>query len=222
MALVVITLIIIFIIFYITKSTDIIETTDVVLAQQKEQDIIEINSNKSTDIIKVKVDIRGAIVKPGVYEVSSDYRVIDVIKLAGGLKSNANTNYINLSSKVTDEMVIWIYTTKEISDLKLQQNSTKYMIEKCNCPIVDNTTCFNSNKNNNNNNNNSKEQNSIININTATLDELITLDGIGESKAKGIIEYRTKNGPFKNTQDIMNVSGIGESAYNKIKERIKV
>lgn len=218
MALVVITLIIIFIIFYITKSTDIIETTDVVLAQQKEQDIIEINSNKTTDIIKVKVDIKGAIVKPGVYEVSSDYRVIDVIKLAGGLKSNANTNYINLSSKVTDEMVIWIYTTKEISDLKLQQNSTKYMIEKCNCPIVDNTTCLNSNKNNNN----SKEQNSIININTATLDELITLDGIGESKAKGIIEYRTKNGPFKNTQDIMNVSGIGESAYNKIKERIKV
>lgn len=217
-ALVIIALIIMSIIFNITRSTDNIETSDMIIAQQEEEDITNIKSNKSTDITKVKVDIKGAIAKPGVYEVNSDYRVIDVIKLAGGLKSNANTNYINLSSKVTDEMVIWIYTTKEISDFKLQQSSTQYMIEKCNCPVVDNTTCLNSNKSSND----SKGQNSIININTATLDELTTLDGIGESKAKSIIEYRTKNGPFKNIQEIMNVSGIGESAYNKIKERIEV
>lgn len=219
-ALVIISLIIMSIIFNITRSTDTIETSDMVIAQQEEEDITNIKSNKSTDITKVKVDIKGAIAKPGVYDVNSDYRVIDVIKLAGGLKSNANTNYINLSSKVTDEMVIWIYTTKEISDFKLQQSSTQYMIEKCNCPVVDNTTCLNSNSNKSSND--TKEQNSIININTATLDELTTLDGIGESKAKSIIEYRTKNGPFKNIQDIMNVSGIGESAYNKIKERIEV
>lgn len=216
--LVVVSLIIISIIFNITKSTDAIDSSDIVIEQQEAEDITNTKSNKSTNITKVKVDIKGAIVKPGVYEVNSDYRVIDVIKLAGGLKNNANTNYINLSSKVTDEMVIWIYTTKEISDFKLKQSSTQYMIKECNCPVVDNTTCLNSNKSSND----SKEQNGIININTATLDELTKLDGIGESKANSIIEYRTKNGPFKNIQDIMNVSGIGEAAYNKIKEHIEV
>ena len=94
--LIVVSLIIISIIFNITKSTDTIDSSDIVIEQQEAEDITNTKSNKSTNITKVKVDIKGAIVKPGVYEVNSDYRVIDVIKLAGGLKNNANTNYINL------------------------------------------------------------------------------------------------------------------------------
>lgn len=164
-----------------------------------------------------KVDIKGAVKKPGVYEINSDKRVIDVIKLSGGLKNNANTNYINLSAKVKDEMVIWIYTTREIEKLKLKQSSSEYMIKSCNCPVVDNTACLS-----NSNKEESKNTNSIININDASVEQLMTLSGVGESKAKSIIEYRNKNGKFIKPEDIMNVTGIGESLYNKIKDNITV
>lgn len=164
-----------------------------------------------------KVDIKGAVKKPGVYDVDSDKRVIDVINLSGGLKSNANTNYINLSAKVKDEMVIWIYTTSEIEKLKLKQSSSEYMIESCNCPVVDNTTCLS-----NSADNSEEKSDSDVNINEATIEQLMNLDGIGESKAKSIIEYRNKNGKFIKPEDIMNVNGIGETVYNKIKDHIKV
>ncbi len=172
---------------------------------------------ETKEISKYKVDIKGAVNKPGVYEVDSDKRVNDVIALAGGLKKTANTNYINLSAKVTDEMVIWVYTKDEIKEFKLEQSSSKYMISSCNCPTLDNTTCLNNSKDNTN-----EKTNGVVNINTATLEELMTLDGIGESKAKSIIEYRKTNGNFKTPEDIMNVSGIGSSVYEKIKDRVGV
>lgn len=188
------------------------------IVELEKEEISNSNVAKNT---KVKVDIKGAINKPGVYEVESGKRVIDVIKQAGNLKKNANTNYINLSAKVEDEMVIWIYTNSEIEKLKLEQSSVKYMISECNCPVVDNTTCLNS-ENEDKDKNMSNSTNTIVNINTATLEELMTLDGVGESKAKSIIEYREKNGKFNSIEEIMNVSGIGESAFNKIKEFISI
>ena len=184
-------------------------------AKIEESNIEKVDTKNTNN--KIKVDIKGAVKKPGVYSVTDDKRVIDVIKSAGGLNSNANTNYINLSAKVTDEMVIWVYTNSEINKLKLNNNSTEYMIKSCNCPVVDNTTCLS-----NSNSNKTSNKNSMVNINTANIGELTSLTGIGESKAKSIIEYRTKNGKFKKIEDIMNVTGIGESAYNKIKNIITV
>lgn len=192
------------------------KSKNVVEAQTSDDIIKESDENKNDKQI-VKVDIKGAVKNPGVYDVDSDKRVIDVIKLAGGLNKNANTNYINLSSKVKDEMVIWIYTIKEIEQFKLKQDSTEYMIKSCNCPVVDNTTCLNSKDNEV-----KKDNDNVVNINTASLEELMSLNGLGESKAKSIIEYRDNNGKFNSIEDIMNVNGIGESLYNKIKNNIKV
>ena len=172
------------------------------------------NQEASNDIV---VDIKGAVKKEGVYKTSSNKRVIDVIKQAGGLKKDANTNYINLSARLKDEMVIWVYTNSEIKKLKLENNSTNYMIKSCNCPVVDNTTCLPNKKDDSN-----KKTNGLVNINTASLDEILTIKGIGETKAKSIIEYRDKNGKFKTIEDIKNVTGIGESLYSKIKESITV
>ena len=62
----------------------------------------------------------------------------------------------------------------------------------------------------------------IININTATIEELVTLDGIGEAIAKRIVDYRTENGKFTNIEDLMNVSGIGEKKFNAIKKFLSV
>ena len=173
----------------------------------------------STNYVElIKVDIKGAVKNPGVYEIESNKRVIDVIDLAGGLNKNANTNYVNLSTKLKDEMVIWIYTNEEISKLELDKSSVQYMVKECNCPTVDNTTCLN----NKEENKDIKNNDTVININIANQDELTKIPGIGEGKAKLIIEYRTKNGNFKTIEDIKNVSGIGDAIYNKIKEYIKV
>ena len=203
-----IVIIIIFIFSHKNKKIVEVEASSDIIKESNNKD-----DKKETEIIKV--DIKGAIKKPGVYEVEVNKRVIDVISLAGGLNKNANTNYINLSEKVKDEMVIWIYTSKEIEQFKLKQDSSEYMIKSCNCPVVDNTTCLN-------NNTKEEKKDTIININTASLEELMSLNGLGESKAKSIIEYRNKNGKFNSIEDIMNVKGIGESLYNKIKNNIKV
>ncbi len=159
---------------------------------------------------KYKVDIKGQVAKPGVYEIEKDSRIIDVIQLAGGLKKDANTDFLNLSKKVEDGTVIWVYTKKEIEQLKKTKTVIEYIERECNCPDVSNSACINKDT-----------TNSKVNINTATIEELTTLNGIGESKAKLIIEYRTKK-PFEKIEDIMNVSGIGESAYEKIKNFITV
>lgn len=209
--------------FWFSKDNSIVDAqmTDDIVKEEFE----EVEKKESEDKIDsvFMVDIKGAIKKPGVYEVDSNKRVIDVIKLAGGLNSNANTNYINLSSKVKDEMVIWIYTKEEIEKMKLEQSSANYMIESCNCPVVDNTTCLNSNEENNNEDKKEiDKENDIININNASLEELMSLNGVGESKAKSIIDYRNRIGNFKSKEDIMNVSGIGEALYNKIKDSITV
>lgn len=173
------------------------------------EEIIKTTALKEEEF--VKVDIKGAVKKPGVYEVNNGMRVIDVIEKAGGLSKSANTEYINLAKTVTDEMTIWIYTDKEIE--KFEESNIKYeYIEKdCNCPSVENSACIDS----------GTSDNTKININTATLEELMTLSGIGEAKAKDIIEYREKT-PFSSIEELKNVSGIGDSSFEKIKNNITI
>ncbi|MBO6195411.1 MAG: helix-hairpin-helix domain-containing protein [Bacilli bacterium] len=171
-------------------------------------------SNKTNTVF---VDIKGAVKSPGVYEVSSNSRIIDVIEKAGDLKKNADTSIINLSKKVKDEMYIIIYTKDEISSYKDKMLSSSEIVnkveEKIICPDSDNDGCINKTV--------SRSETSKININTASISELTKLTGIGEGKAKKIIEYR-KNNKFEKIEDIKNVSGIGNSLYEKIKEDIEI
>ena len=165
----------------------------------------------------IQVDIKGEINNPGIYKVSVNSRVIDVIHLAGELTENADTSVINLSKKVSDEMVIIIYSKEEVNDFKKTKEIEKQVEEKCIQKDEDsiiNNACISSDSTINNN--------SKISINTASLDELKNLDGIGEKKAKDIISYREKNGPFEKIEDIMKVNGIGEASFAQIKENITV
>lgn len=163
----------------------------------------------------VYVDIKGAVKKPGVYKINSDKKIIDVITMAGGLMENANTDNINLSKKVTDEMVIIIYTNEEVKNSNIVDTVIKVIDKECVCPNIQNDGCINTEINDLITN-----VNKTININTATLEELMSINGLGEAKAKAIIKYREENGYFKIIDDLLNVSGIGEALFEKIKEYI--
>ena len=163
----------------------------------------------------VYVDIKGAVKKPGVYKINSDKKIIDVITMAGGLMENANTDNINLSKKVTDEMVIIIYTDEEVKNSNIVDTVIKVIDKECVCPNIQNDGCINTEINDSITN-----VNQTININTATLEELMSINGLGEAKAKAIIKYREENGYFKIIDDLLNVSGIGEALFEKIKEYI--
>ncbi|MFA5602216.1 MAG: helix-hairpin-helix domain-containing protein [Bacilli bacterium] len=164
---------------------------------------------KKEDITTIKVDIKGAVNKPGVYKMDSNSRVIDVLNKAEGISKNGDTRFINLSKKLTDEMVIIIYTKEETETIKEGNKKIEYIeIEKeCLCNEASIVDCEN---------NNIERK---ISINNASLEQLQTLPGIGLSKAEAIIEYRTSNS-FNTLEDIMNVPGIGESIYDKIKNHI--
>lgn len=165
------------------------------------------------------VDIKGAVVNPNVYSVVEGARVIDVIRLAGGLTKQADTSVLNLSKKVSDEMTIIIYTDDDMvkfkKQLKPQEEIIKYIEKECKCPDPDiNDACTDTEENNDDG------DSTKVSLNNATKDELMTLSGIGEAKAQDIIDYRVSNGGFKTIDDIKNVTGIGDSIFAQIKDYI--
>ena len=176
----------------------------------------------------IKVDIKGQVNSPGVYELKLGSRVIDAINLAGGLTDIANTTLINLSKKLEDQMVIIIYSEEEVLNSNIKEIETVFkVIEKeCVCPNIKNDSCINTELDNNINNNEENESNieeniGTININTASIEELTKLPSIGEAKAQSIIDYRNEN-KFTAIEDIKNVSGIGETLFEKIKAYITI
>lgn len=173
----------------------------------------EPSKEKEQDVELLKVDIKGQIVNPGIYTVSKSSRVIDVIELSGGLTTNANTSVINLSKKVTDEMVIIIYSNEEVNDFKKTKEIEKQVQEKCiqkDENSLVNDACITT----------ETTTSSKVSINNGNIQDFQTLPGIGEAKAKDIITYREQNGPFKSIEDLKKVSGIGEALFAKIKDYI--
>lgn len=163
------------------------------------------------------VDLKGAVINPGVYKIEDGFIINDILKEAGGLKEDAYTDNINLSMKLSDEMVIYIYTQNEYNSQNIKKenevcNCDEYKIDKC---LSDSSSMIVSNDDAN-------SDITYVNINTASKEELVKLNGIGESKANAIVEYRNKNGNFTNIEDIQNVDGIGKALYEKIKDNIKV
>lgn len=199
--------------YFITQNKNI-EEADIELEQQEIKDEIK------EEIKKIKIDIKGEVKKPGVYELEENDRVSDAIKISGGLTENADTELINLSKTLKDEMVIIIYNKYEIEEIRQKSKEPetiiKYIEKKCTCPDTTNDACIKKEI--------SKEekQKSKISINTGSLEELMQVEGIGESKAKAIIKYREENGPFETIEDITKVSGIGESTFEKFKNNITI
>lgn len=186
--------------------------------KNKEDIVVEKKITKKEDKKveeELKVDIKGQVINPGIYSLKANSRVIDVIAAAGGLTGEADTSVLNLSKKIKDEMVIIVYSREEVIDFHKTKEIEKQVEEKCvqkDEESLKNDACIISD--------NEVAKTGKISINTASIEELMTLTGIGEAKAKDIISYREKNGPFKTIEDIKNVSGIGDSVFAKIKENI--
>ena len=137
------------------------------------------------------VDIKGEVKKPGVYQMKVGDRVKDAIDAAGGLTAEADSQKVNLAQRVEDQMVIVVPKVGEEAEAIPAGATSKEV---------------------------SKE--GKVNINTATVEELKTLKGVGEKKAEAIIEYRKKNGSFKTKEDLMKVRGIGKKLFESFEERI--
>ena len=169
------------------------------------------NDEEKSEIKACIIDIKGAVVNPGVYTTNCTDNVSDVIRLAGGLSENADTSVTNLAKQVTNEMVIIIYTKEEVKNSNVVDTVIKVVEQECICPNIQNDGCINEKITD------TIGGNKLININTANIEELKSIPGIGETKAKAIITYRESNGKFKNISDIQKVDGIGSKLYEEIK-----
>lgn len=148
---------------------------------------------------EIVVYIYGEIKKPDVYKLDKDARVCDLVEMAGGYTKNAAI-YLNLAAKLNDGDQIKVLSKEEYENNNGQKNN-------------DGSVSLDAN---------SDSASDMVNINTAGIDELMELPGIGQTKASAIVEYREKNGTYNDTSDIKNVSGIGEALYERIKEKIEI
>lgn len=186
---------------------------DIIVEKKQDRNSEQEKEKSKIENTLFKVDIKGEINNPGIYSLKESSRVIDVIDLAGGLTENADTSIINLSKKIKDEMVIIIYSREQVENFIETKERENYLQNKCRESdenALENDACISD----------GEQINSKVNINTASLEELMTLNGIGEAKANEIISYREANGGFTSIEEIMNISGIGENIYVKIKENI--
>ena len=192
---------------------------------EQREDLIEPVKEEKEEIKKLIVDVKGAVKKPGVYILDEGSIVNDAIVASGGITSSGVTSNINLSKKLKDEMVIYIFSKSEIAK---QNTNNKLVCEvpKCTCEqiVVDKDIEASKEKESLGESYASVEKtiSNKISINTDSIADLTTLSGIGEAKAKAIIEYRKANGNFATIEDIKKVPGISDNIYEKIKDYITV
>ena len=206
--IIIVILIIISVAYYIYKTNEeknIQESiNELIETNNKTENTIETNEESNNETKessqdtenKILIHITGAIKKEGVYELTEGDRIIDAINKAEGVTEEADTSQINMASKLEDGMKIYVP--------KKGENTTNIQSQE---EQIENIQIKSEKK---------------ININTASMDELDTLPGIGEATAQKIIDYRKEKGKFSKIEDLKEVSGIGESKYEKIKDKICV
>lgn len=189
-----------------SKNFEEINSNEILVSNLKNNEK-EKNEDKEEDVMAIHVT--GEVKNPGVVKVKQGSRIEDIIEAAGGLTENADITNVNLAFEVEDGMKIRIPSNDEgnenegnIIEHYITQDSGKGVI------VSEDKS--------------SENLSLVININTANETELEQLPGIGASIAGRIIDYRNKNGKFKAIEDIKNVTGIGETKFEKIKDLIKV
>lgn len=178
----------------------------------------------------IYVDICGAVAQPGVYELSPDSRVFQAIEKAGGYLPEAAASYLNRARSLNDGQQIYVPTQEEVDSRMIPQtqdgnvqNGERSQAEGIGADgQISGTMIDTQVPSDGGSADQSTSEASRINLNTANVSQLTTLTGVGESKALAIIAYREENGPFTSVEDIMNVPGIKEGTYEKIKDKIAI
>ena len=173
----------------------------------KENSIEEMEENVD-EKTKIYVYVTGEVKVRGVVILDEGSRISDAIEASGGITENADISKINLVYVLSDGMKVTIPNKNQVEE----DTNFNYVITEAG---ENETTEISKQKNSL-----TSKPNAKININTASQTELETLPGVGPSIALSIINYRKENGKFNNIEDVQNVSGIGESKFNKIKEYI--
>lgn len=174
------------------ESNDNMEYTETL-----EEDTTIINED-SIDRNKIIVEIKGEVAKPDVYQLEEGSIIKDLIDMAGGVTEEADLSRINRAEELLNHELIIIGNINDETESSVVQNSST----------------------SSSNGNNSDKGSTLININTADLEQLKEITGIGNIKAQSIIDYREANGGFKSLEELKNVDGIGDKTFEKIKDQI--
>ena len=154
------------------------------------------NTNTTNSKSMITVYVSGEVNKPGLIQIDSNARVSDAITACGNFTPLADKNAINLAQKLSDGIHIQVPTIKNSANTASATNNSS------NSP--------------------NDKSNDLININTATKEELDTLPGIGPATAEKILNYRQEHGNFQSIEDLKNVKGIGEAKFNKLQDKISI
>ena len=177
-------------------------------------DRTELSDASSEEAKTLVVHICGAVSAPGVYELPAGSRIIDAVEAGGGFLPEAEEACCNLAEEIVDGCQIYIMTkTESCADGQTEKKAGIQTSPDSNMQTTDRNVRSNSA---------TALENGLVNLNTADVAALMTLPGIGESRAKAIISYREQHGAFAQIEDIMKISGIKQAAFSKIKDKITV
>lgn len=174
----------------------------------------ELSDASSEEAKTLVVHICGAVSAPGVYELPAGSRIIDAVEAGGGFLPEADEACCNLAEEIVDGCQIYIMTkTESCADGQTEKKAGIQTSPDSDMQTTDRNVRSNSAP---------ALENGLVNLNTADVAALMTLPGIGESRAKAIISYREQHGAFAQIEDIMKISGIKQAAFSKIKDKITV
>lgn len=174
----------------------------------------ELSDASSEEAKTLVVHICGAVSAPGVYELPAGSRIIDAVEAGGGFLPEADEACCNLAEEIVDGCQIYIMTKSEsCADGQTEKKAGIQTSPDSDMQTTDRNVRSNSTP---------ALENGLVNLNTADVAALMTLPGIGESRAKAIISYREQHGAFAQIEDIMKISGIKQAAFSKIKDKITV
>lgn len=180
-------------------------------ADENAEDLISDTPSEAPLPQKIFVDVCGAVVNPGVYELEDGARIFQAVDAAGGYLPEAAMNYLNRARSLGDGQQIYVPTETEVEE------NLEFALAKVPEALSEGK---NTGELEQNESSGGQNEDSRINLNTADAGQLSTLSGIGQSKAEAIVAYREEHGGFTSIEELMNVEGIKEGTFSKIKDKI--
>ncbi|USK73485.1 helix-hairpin-helix domain-containing protein [Peribacillus frigoritolerans] len=186
--------------FFSQQGEDPADTEDIFSVTAKEAEMEQSVNESAAEPEIIKVDVKGAVKSPGIFTAQAGDRVIDLISSAGSFTEKADTDKVNFAQIIEDQMVIYV---PEIGE-EDKGNLENIQVGTSGDAVTKGTSA------------------GLVNLNTATQEDLLTLTGIGPSKASAILEYRETVGKFKEVDELKQVTGIGDKTFERLRDSISV